>query len=292
MLLQPVLLREQVLFPLPRRPRRQIRRMAQLLARSSQPIGPPLPMHAHPDSIDKSRITPESKVNSPVIVLTKVAKVFGRFAALRDITCGLHSSKLYVIVGENGAGKSTLLRIIAGLTTPTSGLLEIEGNQDVRSVSAQIGYMGHASLLYDEMSGMENLLYFAALYGIADRQLCESALASVGLDPKLALSVRNYSQGMRQRLSLARATVHDPKILLLDEPFSNVDPDSSAQITRRLEKLAHEGKTIVVVTHQPALLAEAVDEFLTISGGRVTSRVPCPHSKNLESPQNRVEIRT
>jgi heme ABC exporter ATP-binding subunit CcmA len=204
--------------------------------------------------------------------LGKIAKVFGRFAALRDITCELHAGKLYVIVGENGAGKSTLLRILAGLSTPTSGSIEISGSSEVRSVSAQIGYMGHAPLIYDEMTGAENLSYFAALYGIKDAGRCAAALAAVGLDPNLAIPARNYSQGMRQRLSLARATIHDPQIILLDEPFSNVDPDSSAKITERLKTLARGGKTIVVVTHQPALLAGAADEFLTISGGRIVAR--------------------
>src|SRR5205823_12542240 len=105
-----------------------------------------------------------------------------------------------------------------------------------------------------------------------DTERSIQALASVGLDPKLAIPARNYSQGMRQRLSLARAAVHDPQIILLDEPFSNVDPDSSARITQRLKNLARVGKTIVVVTHQPALLAGAADEFLTISAGRIVAR--------------------
>jgi heme exporter protein B len=228
----------------------------------------------HPKAQSEKIPDPGTSVStSPAIRLTKVAKVFGRFAALRDITCDFFQSKLYVIVGENGAGKSTLLRILAGLSTPTSGSIEIGTNHDARSVSNQIGYMGHASLLYDEMSGVENLTYFAALYGLEGLALCDDAMRSVGLDPKLSIPVRNYSQGMRQRLSLARAIVQDPTILLLDEPFSNVDPASSAQITQRLEKLAREGKTVIVVTHQPALLEGTADEFLTISAGRIVEKI-------------------
>ena len=228
----------------------------------------------------------------PAIVLTRIAKVFGRFAALRDITAEFHGAKLYVIIGENGAGKSSLLRIIAGLSPPTAGTIEIAGSTgDLPSVSRQIGYMGHASLLYEEMTGGENLAYFAALYGISGRGVCDAAMSSVGLDPRLALPVRNYSQGMRQRLSLARATVNDPQILLLDEPFSNVDPDSSAQITRRLQKLAAEGKIVIVVTHQPALLAAVADEFLTISAGRIVNRSTKPHHAAEYLPHNIAEVR-
>ena len=227
----------------------------------------------------------------PEIALTKIAKVFGRFAALRDITADFHRAKLYVIIGENGAGKSSLLRIIAGLSTPTAGTIEIAGTRDLRAVSLRIGYMGHASLLYEEMSGGENLAYFAALYGISDHGLSDSAMSSVGLDPRLAIPVRNYSQGMRQRLSLARAIVNDPQILLLDEPFSNVDPESSAQITRRLQKLAAEGKTVIVVTPQPALLATVADEFLTISAGRIVNRSTNPHPAAENLPHNIAEVR-
>ena len=227
--------------------------------------------HPNAKSEEIEKNSSESAVGV-VIRLNRIAKVFGRFAALRDITGEFQPSRLYVLMGENGAGKSTLLRIIAGLSTPTSGSIEVFGSDDIRSISNQIGYMGHASLLYDEMSGMENLKYFAALYGIEDVARCEAVMNSVGLDPKLAIPARNYSQGMRQRLSLARATVHDPKIILLDEPFSNVDPDSSAQITERLKRLAEQGKTVVVVTHQSALLAGAADEFLTVSAGRMVFR--------------------
>src|SRR5438270_10289806 len=250
----PARLRRQILAPPPFPPSSR-NRTASLLT------------HPHTEETNNSTHQP-----APVIRLNKIAKVFGRFAALRDITCDLHAATLYVIVGETGAGKSTLLRILAGLSTSTSGTVEISGSTDVRSVSEQIGYMGHASLIYDEMTGVENLAYFAALYAIKDAARCHEALASVGLDPKLMNPARNYSQGMRQRLSLARATVHDPQIILLDEPFSNVDPDSSAKITERLKSLARAGKTIVVVTHQPALLAGAADEFLTISGGRIVAR--------------------
>ena len=138
--------------------------------------------------------------SSPVISLEKLVKFFGRFAALRGITADFAPGRLYVIVGDNGAGKSTLLRVIAGLMEPSQGSFTILGAKKVREVAHRVGYMGHAPLLYDELDGMENLRYFAGLYGIHDEEICRNAMRQVGLDPDLARRVGQYSQGMRQRL--------------------------------------------------------------------------------------------
>jgi ABC-type multidrug transport system ATPase subunit len=174
-----------------------------------------------------------------------------------DLTPG----RIYVLLGENGAGKSTLLRVITGLAQPSTGSVALRGS---------VGYMAHASMLYDELSGVENLQYFAALYGIS-RERCIEALEAVGLDPGIKRATRDYSQGMRQRLSLARAILNDPEILLLDEPFSNVDAASTSQMASLLRRWRDSGKTIVVVTHQPALLEGGVDEFIHMTNGRVAS---------------------
>jgi ABC-type multidrug transport system ATPase subunit len=135
-----------------------------------------------------------------------------------------------------------------------------------------MGYMAHAPLLYDELSGLENLRYFARLYGIASDEPLIQAITRVGLDPKLERRVAQYSQGMRQRLSLARAIFHSPKLLLLDEPFSNVDPDSAAAIAQLLASMRDEGKTIVLVTHQMGLLSSLADEFILLSHGQLVER--------------------
>jgi ABC-type multidrug transport system ATPase subunit len=132
--------------------------------------------------------------------------------------------------------------------------------------------MAHPSLLYDEMSGMENLTYFAQLYGIKDGTRCAEVILSVGLDPELRRPVGQYSQGMRQRMSLARALVHNPKILLLDEPFSNVDLHSAAEMVRLLAGLRDQGKTIFVVTHQASLLEGAANEFIWMEAGKIIAR--------------------
>ena len=214
---------------------------------------------------------------SAAVIVTDLVKQFGRFAALRGVSAEFAAGRLYAILGDNGAGKTTLLRALAGLTPLTRGSISMLGTTDLRSVCGQLGYMAHPSLLYDEMSGMENLRYFARLYEISDRgqndeDRCADVIRAVKLDPSLTRPVGQYSQGMRQRMSLARALLNDPKILLLDEPFSNVDLRSAREMVTLLTGLRDAGKTIFVVTHQAALLEGAADEFIWMEAGQIVSR--------------------
>ncbi len=210
--------------------------------------------------------------NQPVIVLLDLVKFFGRFAALRGISDSFAPGKLYVVVGDNGAGKSTLLRVVAGLMEPSQGSVTLLGAKNVRDVAQRIGYMGHAPLLYDELNGMENLRYFAGLYDINDDAVCRAAMQQVGLDPELERRVGQYSQGMRQRLSLARAVLHDPELMLLDEPFSNVDVHSAHDMAAILGRVRDQGKTIFVVTHQAPLMEPVADEFVQMAAGQIVAR--------------------
>ena len=213
--------------------------------------------------------------SAPVVTVNALVKQFGRFAALRGVSAEFAPGRLYTILGDNGAGTTTLLRVLAGLVQPTRGTLKILGASDVRTVCHELGYMAHPSLLYDEMSGMENLRYFARLYGISDGvsdQLCRDAMAAVELDGTLARPVSQYSQGMRQRLSLARALLNDPRILLLDEPFSNVDIRSAGAMVALLARMRDAGKTIFVVTHQASLLEKATDDFVWMDAGQIVRR--------------------
>jgi ABC-type multidrug transport system ATPase subunit len=213
---------------------------------------------------------------APVITVTNLIKQFGRFAALRGVTAQFSGGKLYAILGDNGAGKTTLLRTLAGLSQPSSGEVSILGAGRFRDICQQVGYMAHPSLLYDEMSGMENLEYFARLYGISEhitsKARCAEVIRAVGLDPDLVRPVGQYSQGMKQRMSLARALLNDPKILLLDEPFSNVDVRSAIEMVRLLARTRDQGKTIFVVTHQASLLEGAADEFVWMEFGKIVGR--------------------
>ena len=212
----------------------------------------------------------------PIVITDGVIKQFGRFAALRGVTAEFAPGRLYVILGDNGAGKTTLLRTIAGLAQPTRGTISVLGSKEIKSVRGQIGYMAHPSLLYDEMSGMENLRYFAGLYGIEDdavaEKRCREVISLVKLDPGLARPVGQYSQGMRQRMSLARALLNDPKLLLLDEPFSNVDSHSAEEMAGLLAQMRDQGKTLLVVTHQPAILESVADEFVWMDAGKIVDR--------------------
>jgi len=209
---------------------------------------------------------------APVITVSNLVKQFGRFAALRGVSAEFAGGKLYAVLGDNGAGKTTLLRTLAGLNHPTSGQVSILGETRFHDICDQVGYMAHSSLLYDEMSGMENLEYFAQLYGIGDGARCTNIIRSVGLDPELRRPVGQYSQGMRQRMSLARALLNDPKILLLDEPFSNVDVHSATEMVQLLRGIRDQGKTIFLVTHQASLLEGAADEFVWMRAGLIVGR--------------------
>jgi ABC-type multidrug transport system ATPase subunit len=206
-----------------------------------------------------------------LIAVQNVIKRFGRFAALRGVSAEFDGGRFHAILGDNGAGKTTLLRVLAGLAHPTQGTISIFGKSP-REACRKIGYMAHPSLLYDEMSGMENLRYFSRLYGRLDDDRSAEVIRGLGLDPELRRPVGQYSQGMRQRLSLARAILHDPEILLLDEPFSNVDVHSSQEMVRLLKGMRDRGKTIFVVTHQALLLEGVADEFVWMQGGQIVGR--------------------
>jgi ABC-type multidrug transport system ATPase subunit len=212
----------------------------------------------------------ETPAQSPIRV-SNVVKQFGRFAALRGVSAEFDAGKFHAILGDNGAGKTTLLRALAGLAQPTQGTITFYGKSP-QEASRDIGYMAHPSLLYDEMSGMENLRYFAQLYGIAGDTRCEDVIRAVGLDPALTRPVGQYSQGMRQRMSLARAILHDPNLLLLDEPFSNVDVHSAREMVALLRAMRDSNKTIFVITHQAILLEGVADEFVWMQQGRIVDR--------------------
>jgi ABC-type multidrug transport system ATPase subunit len=229
--------------------------------------------------------------------LTSVAKLFGTFAALRPLSLTLQPGKIYLVLGENGAGKSTLLRLLAGLAEPSQGNVEIFGAPP-SAARGRIAYMAHASTLYDELTALENLNYFATLHKMDGGCDCtgspEMALRAVSLDPKLKRPVAQYSQGMRQRASLARALQSDPELLLLDEPFSNLDVASAQSIVDLLadfrtwpHPLSPAGRTIVLTTHQAHLVKPIADEILTLNAGVLTRENRSRESTNPGAPPSR-----
>jgi heme ABC exporter ATP-binding subunit CcmA len=202
--------------------------------------------------------------------LASVSKLFGTFAALRQVSATFQSGRCYVITGENGAGKSTLLRIIAGLAQPTMGTVRVFDAKESEQARARIGYLSHASMLYDELSATENLSYFAKLYPHQQTRTPQEALQLVGLDPALTRPVGHYSQGMRQRTSLARVLLSRPELLLLDEPFSNMDAASAQQMIALL-KAQRGTSTILLTTHQPELAREIADASVVMHAGQILS---------------------
>ncbi len=203
-----------------------------------------------------------------------VSKLFGSFAALRQVSAELLSGRCYVLVGPNGAGKSTLLRILAGLLRPSFGTIRVFNGLEPHEARARIGYMSHAPMLYDELTAQENLLYFRKLYPGRQCLTPTEALSQVGLDPELTRTVGQYSQGMRQRTSLARVLLPVPELLLLDEPFSNMDIESTSQMVELLAGFRHSSRTIVITTHQRELAAPIADWVLALQAGRVKSFEP------------------
>jgi heme ABC exporter ATP-binding subunit CcmA len=220
-------------------------------------------------------MTANASITSPPSArLDQVSKLFGSFAALRQVTVDLEPGRCYLVIGENGAGKSTLLRILAGLLRPSFGTVKVFGESEPHEARARIGYMSHATMLYDELTAEENLRYFASLYHGRACLEPDEALRQVGLDPELNRPLGQYSQGMRQRTSLARVLMPVPELLLLDEPFSNMDVESAGQMVELLAGFRQSNRTIVITTHQRELAAPIADCVLTLHAGRVASFEP------------------
>ncbi|CAN5208381.1 hypothetical protein BH20ACT20_BH20ACT20_01040 [soil metagenome] len=204
----------------------------------------------------------------PALELNGLASRYGERVALSGVTVRLEPGRTLAVFGANGAGKTTLLRVLAGLLRPHAGTVRVLGCDlpgETWKVRGRIGYLGHDPLLYRELTGRENLTYQSRLYDLEPERV-EEALAAVGLERRANEPVRDLSKGMVQRLAAARATLHDPALLLLDEPRANLDPAAA----ERLEPLIgrDSGRARVLVTHDvDGGLAEA-DLAVGLRGGR------------------------
>jgi len=193
-----------------------------------------------------------------VVAVDGVWKFYGDYAALRDVRLEAAAGSCLALIGRNGAGKTTLLRTIAGFSRPGRGQVRIFG-QEPRQAEARrrMGFIGHGIAVYDELSALENLVLFARLYGLADpRRAALEWLERTGLERVRNGLVREFSRGMRQRLAVARAFLHEPSVLILDEPFTALDDRAIAVLQRLLREALASGKTILMSTHQ---LREALD---------------------------------
>jgi heme exporter protein A len=205
------------------------------------------------------------------VEVDRVWKYYGDYPALRDIDFKVDDGACVALLGRNGAGKTTLLRIIAGLSRPARGQVRIAGD-DVRSQETRrrIGILGHGIAVYDELSAFENLKIFANLYGVPDpAKRAMEWLARTGLDRVKDGLVREFSRGMRQRLAVARAFLHEPKVLLLDEPFTALDDRAIAVLQGLLKSARDEGRTIIMSTHQLREALELASKVVLINRGHL-----------------------
>jgi heme exporter protein A len=208
----------------------------------------------------------------PLLTATGLSRSFGALHALRGIDLALHPGETLVVFGPNGAGKSTLLRLLAGIMRPTAGDVRIAGRVvgpgDPGSRRAT-GLVSHHSFLYDDLTLEENLVFAARLQGVADpRGAARSALVEAGLADRAGESPRSLSRGLQQRVSIARALIHDPSILLLDEPFTGLDSASARRLRASLAARAGAGRAAVLVTHQLAEAWELATRVAVLSAGR------------------------
>jgi heme exporter protein A len=212
----------------------------------------------------------------PAIVLDGLGRRYGERPALDDVSLSVDRGTTLVVFGPNGAGKSTLLRVLATLLRPSAGSARVLGH-DVRAegwaVRGRIGFLGHDALLHGDLTAAENLTYHARLHGLErPAERIAELLTTVGLDGRAGDRVHTYSRGMVQRLAVCRAVLHDPEVLLLDEPRANLDPAAAELVDPLIGRAS--GRTRVVTSHDPAGGLAEGDLALGLRAGRVALLAP------------------
>lgn len=208
------------------------------------------------------------------IVLARVSKNFGKKSVLNNISITVDAGQIFGLIGPSGSGKTTLVKIIVGMDQPSSGQVQLLNTQVPNlSLLKHIGYMAQADALYNDLTGRENLAFFASLYKLnkdVQKERIAYAADLVELTPHLSKKVQNYSGGMKRRLSLAVALIHDPQVLILDEPTVGIDPELRKSIWAEISRLKDEGKTILITTHVMDE-AEKCDQLAMVRDGEIIS---------------------
>jgi heme exporter protein A len=229
--------------------------------------------------------------DSALIKVEALSKAFGLRPALRNVSFEVGRGELVALLGANGSGKTTLLRILAALSRPSSGVVLIGGWQlpkEALAVRGQLGVVTHLPLLYDDLSAAENLQLYAELYNLPreiGRQAVQArirdALARVGLAKRADDRVRTFSRGMQQRLALARATLHDPAVLLLDEPYTGLDAQGSALLDALIAEWYAQGRTIIAALHDLARAAALCQRALILANGKLAADLSISDAETL-----------
>ncbi len=217
-----------------------------------------------------------SAARAAAVSVEGVTKRFGPITALHSISLVVPEGAALALIGPNGAGKSTLLKLMSTLARPSDGRVRIRGvdtREAPEEVRSDLGLISHQTLLYDDLTARENLSFYSRMYGLenpADR--VGDVLQTVGLWERGDDRVRTFSRGMKQRLAIARATLHDPAILLLDEPFSGLDAAARELLSRMVLDLRQGGRTLVLVTHDQHQALALSDQYAILNRGRLVSQ--------------------
>jgi len=215
----------------------------------------------------------------PLILARGVRRSFGRIRVLHDIDLSLSAGEVLAVAGPNGAGKSTLLRVLAGLMRPSAGEVRVLGRllaADAAESRRQIGLLSHQTLLYDDLTLLENLTFAARLYGMPrPKEAAREALDAAELGPRADDLPRRLSRGLLQRAAIARALLHRPRVLLLDEPFTALDAASADRLRATLGARRDEGLGLVIVTHHLAEVWDLATRVAVLVEGRWVCDEPC-----------------
>jgi heme exporter protein A len=208
-----------------------------------------------------------------MIQVQRLVKNFGMHPVLRGVNLHVPRGEFLTLLGPNGAGKTTLLRIVATLSQPTSGEVRIGGwrlPHAAARVRPHLGLISHQTLLYGELTAAENLRFFARVYGLAEPEpRIQQVLDAVGLLARQHDLVESFSRGMQQRLAIARAILHNPEVLLLDEPYTGLDQSAAIMLDELLRSVATAGRTVVMTTHDIARGLANCDQVAILSQGRI-----------------------
>lgn len=230
----------------------------------------------------------------PIIEIQELVKTYGILPVLRKLDLTVQRGEFMALLGPNGSGKSTLLRLLTGMSRPTSGQILIGGwklPEEAAAVRAQIGLVSHKSLLYEHLTAYENLHFFGSLYNMPAKQIDErikALMQQVGLYKRMHDLMRTFSRGMQQRLSIARALIHTPDILLFDEPYTGLDQNAGYVLDEML--LAMSGQTILMATHQLDRAASLTSRIVILSNGKIGYDAPSQTTHALQLAADYAEI--